>query len=71
LGEQHASLVSADARVYFLNDKGVMNVVKAGPAFLSLAQNDIAERCFASLAVSQGQIFLRGEPRLSCVGLKD
>ena len=67
-GEEHASLVSAEGRVYFLNDRGVMNVVKPGPEFVLLARNDIGERCFASPAISQGQIFLRGDKHLYCIG---
>ncbi len=70
LGEEHASLVSAQGRVYFLNDKGVMNVVRVGPQFERLAQNNIEERCFASPAISAGQIFLRGEQHLFCIGSK-
>ena len=70
LGQEHASLVSAEGRIYFLNDKGVMNVVKAGSAFVRLAQNEIGEKCFASPAISQGQLFLRGESHLFCVGAR-
>ncbi len=69
LGEQHASLVSAEGRVYFLNDKGVTNVVKVGPQFERVAQNEIGEKCFASPAISRGQIFLRGDEHLFCIGL--
>ena len=68
LGQEHASLVSAEGRIYFLNDKGVMNVVKAGPEFLRVAQNNIGEKCFASPAISHGQFFLRGERHLFCIG---
>ena len=68
LGEEHASLVSAQGLVYFLNDKGLMNVVKVGPQFERVAQNDIGEKCFASPAISNGQIFLRGESHLFCIG---
>ena len=68
LGSQHASLVSAEGRVYFLNDQGVVNVVQAGPQFRRLAENDLGERCFASPAISQGQIFLRGDRHLFCLG---
>ena len=68
LGEEHASLVSAQGLVYFLNDRGVMNVVKVGRQFERLAQNDIGEKCFASPAISNGQIFLRGENHLFCIG---
>jgi hypothetical protein len=68
LGEEHSSLVSAEGRVYCLNDEGVMNVLKAGPEFERVAQNEIGERCFASAAISQGRIFLRGERHLFCIG---
>jgi outer membrane protein assembly factor BamB len=68
LGEHHASLVSAQGLVYFLNDEGVMNVVKPGREFVRVAQNDLGEKCFASPAVSQGQMFLRGDQHLFCIG---
>jgi outer membrane protein assembly factor BamB len=68
LGEHHASLVSARGLVYFLNDEGVMNVVKPGPQFVREARNEIGEACFASPALSGGRIFLRGERHLFCVG---
>jgi len=71
LGEQHASLVSAEGRIYFLNDKGTMNVVRAGPACLRLAQNEIGEKCYASPAISHGQILLRGDRHLFCIGRAD
>ena len=67
-GEQHASLVSAAGRVYFLNDNGIMNVVKPGPRFVREAQNDIGEPCFASPALARGQILLRGQKHLFCIG---
>ncbi|HOX55848.1 MAG TPA: PQQ-binding-like beta-propeller repeat protein [Candidatus Paceibacterota bacterium] len=68
LGSQHASLVSAEGRVYFLNDKGTTTVVQAGPRYHRVAQNNIGEKCFASPAISHGQIFLRGERHLFCIG---
>ncbi len=71
LGEEHASLVSAEGRVYFLNDRGVMNVVRPGPDFVLLARNEIGERCFASPAISQGQIFLRTDKSLLCIGVRN
>jgi len=70
VGEHHASLVSADGRVYFLNDRGVMNVIIPGPTYLNVAQNKIDERCYASPAISQGQMFLRTFTQLYCLGQK-
>jgi outer membrane protein assembly factor BamB len=70
LGEHHASLVSANGLVYFLNDVGVMNVVKPGSEFLRVAKNELGERTFASPAISQGQIILRGDKHLFCIGTR-
>jgi outer membrane protein assembly factor BamB len=69
MGTHHASLVSAHGLIYFLNDFGVMNVVKATPTFERVAQNDLREKTFASPAISNGQLFIRGEKHLFCIGL--
>ena len=68
IGEQHASLVSAEGLVYFLNDDGVMRVVKPAPEFRLKARNELGEKCFASPAISGGQLFLRGDKHLFCLG---
>jgi hypothetical protein len=51
--------VAANGLVYFLNDDGVMHVVKAGPKFELIARNELGEKSYASPALSEGQIFLR------------
>jgi len=68
MGEHHASLVSANGLVYFLNDNGVMHVVKPGPQYNLVAKNDLGERTFASPAISDGQLFIRGDKHLFCIG---
>jgi outer membrane protein assembly factor BamB len=68
MGTHHASLVSANGLVYFLNDNGVMNVVKPGSEFVRVAQNDLGEKCFPSPAISQGQLFIRTDRNLWCIG---
>jgi hypothetical protein len=68
LGVHHASLVSAAGLVYFLNDDGVMNVVQPGPEFARVARNELGETTFASPALSQGQMLLRGDKHLFCLG---
>jgi len=68
LGEHHASLVSAAGLVYFLSDEGVTTVVRPGPVFEAVAHNELGERCFASPALSQGQIFIRSDRHLFCLG---
>lgn len=68
LGRQHTSPVSANGLVYFLNDNCLMNVIKPGAEFLRVAQNEIHEKAYASPAISQGKIFLRGYEHLFCIG---
>ena len=70
LGEQHASLVYADGLVYFLNDRGVMNIVRPEREFQRVARNELGEKCFASPAISGGRIFIRSEAHLYCIGTK-
>ncbi len=70
MGEHHASLVSANNLVYFLNDNGVMHVIPAARDFAPIAKNELGERTFASPAISNGQIFIRGDKHLFCIGTK-
>ena len=68
MGEHHASLVLANGLVYFLNDDGVTRIVKPSIAFQLTAKNDLGEKCFASPAISAGNIFIRGDKHLFCIG---
>jgi hypothetical protein len=69
LGRRHsASAVSAGGRVYFVDDDGETFVVKAAPQFELVAENSLGEACFASPAVSRGQLFIRTVDHLYCIG---
>ncbi|MEI7901936.1 MAG: PQQ-binding-like beta-propeller repeat protein [bacterium] len=68
IGLCHASPVVANGAVYFLNDEGVMNVVKPGPAFELISRNELGEKTYAQPAISQGQVFIRGFTHLYCIG---
>jgi hypothetical protein len=46
----------------------VTYVVRAGPKFELVARNELGEECYASPAVSRGQIFLRTLHHLYCIG---
>lgn len=63
-----ASLVSANGLVYFTDDDGLTKLVRPGPEFEVVAENELGEACYASAAISQGQLFLRGEQHLYCIG---
>jgi len=62
-----ASLVSANGLVYFLSDKGVMTVVKPGAELEIVARNELGQNTYASPAISDSQIFLRGAKHLYCI----
>lgn len=71
LGGHHtASPVLADGHVYLTDDDGVTHVLKAGGTFEVVEQNALAEKCCTSLAISQGQLFLRTTGHLYCIGKK-
>ncbi len=66
----HASAVAADGRVYFTNDDGMTFVVKADRDLEILAKNPLGEKVYASPAFSDGEIFIRSEKHLWCIGGK-
>ena len=55
-------------KIYCLNEKGKCTVMKAGPAFVRVAENELGEKCLASPAISAGKIFIRTEANLYCIG---
>jgi outer membrane protein assembly factor BamB len=63
-----ASPVYADGNIYFLSEQGDTTVVKAGPQFKVVSKNPLNERCQASMAVSDGAIFIRSDKQLFRVG---
>lgn len=64
-----ASPISGEGLVYFTSDDGITTVIRPGPKFDAVAENDLGEHCYASPAVSQGQILFRGEQHLICIGV--
>jgi hypothetical protein len=68
LGRHHASPVLVGGLVFFINDTGEVNVIKPGPTFDRVAQYALGESCYASPAISDGQVFLRGFQHLFCLG---
>jgi len=66
----HSSLLSAGGLVYMTTDDGATTVVRPGPKFEKVAQNQLGEPCFSSPAISEGGVFIRGEKTLFCFGAK-
>lgn len=67
-GVHSASPVFADGRIYILSEEGVTRVIRPGDEYVELARNDLEEKCAASMAVSQGQFFIRSAENLFCIG---
>ena len=56
-----ASPVYADGKLYFPSEDGDVFVVKAGDKYELLSTNPVGEVLMATLAISDGTIFIRGE----------
>lgn len=67
-GTYSSSPVLADGKIYITNEDGLTTVVKAGPKFEVLAENDLDGYTLSSPAISEGQIFIRTTPFLYCIG---
>jgi len=65
-----ASPVAAAGKVYLINEDGEAFVLAAGRDLKILHRNKLGERTLASPAISEGQIFLRTDQHLICVGQK-
>jgi outer membrane protein assembly factor BamB len=67
-GTYSGSPVLADGKIYVTNEDGVTVVVKAGPAFQVLAENELDDYTLSSPAISDGQIFIRTSKALYAIG---
>jgi outer membrane protein assembly factor BamB len=67
-GTYSSSPVLADGKLYITNEDGLTTVIKAGPKFETLAENDLNDYCLSSPAISDGQIFIRTAQHLYCIG---
>jgi len=69
-----SSTLLANGLVYLLadeglkrGDRGVMTIIRPGPTPEIVQQNVLGEPCYASPAVSDGQLFLRSDTHLYCI----
>jgi outer membrane protein assembly factor BamB len=66
------SPVGADGKLYFMNFRGEVFVVAAGPEFKVLHVNPMGDEgddaIRSSIAVAQGNLFIRTQRKLYCVG---
>jgi outer membrane protein assembly factor BamB len=71
-GGVYASVTIADGKIYVVSKKDGTFVLAVGPKFEQLAHNTLSDDSTfnGSPAVSQGQLFLRSDKRLYCIGKK-
>jgi outer membrane protein assembly factor BamB len=68
-GKYTASPIAGDGKIYFVNEAGDTLVIQVNlDRYAELARNAIGEPVFATPAISQGRLFLRGEKHLYCIG---
>jgi len=65
-----ASPVLADGKIYVTNEDGKTVIVRAGPAFEVLAENDLDDYTLSSPSISDGQIFIRTSKFLWAIGTR-
>ena len=63
-----ASPVAFEGKILMTSEDGDTFIVKAGPKHEIIGTNSIGEAVYASPAVAEGRIFIRGEKNLYCIG---
>ncbi|HEX5886946.1 MAG TPA: PQQ-binding-like beta-propeller repeat protein, partial [Pyrinomonadaceae bacterium] len=63
-----ASPVAFEGKILMTSEDGDTFIVKAGPKHEVLATNSVGEPVYASPAIADGRIFIRGEKNLYCIG---
>ncbi|MGH9754438.1 MAG: PQQ-binding-like beta-propeller repeat protein [Blastocatellia bacterium] len=63
-----ASPVAFDGKLLLTSEDGDTYIIKAGPKHEVIATNSVGEPVYASPAISNGMIFIRGEKNLYCIG---
>jgi outer membrane protein assembly factor BamB len=67
-GTYSSSPVLADGKIYIASEDGVFSVFRAGPQFELLAANKMDDYTLSSVAITDGQLFLRTAGWLWAVG---
>jgi outer membrane protein assembly factor BamB len=68
VGGYSASPVSAEGMIFLAGEEGKVAVVRAGRDWDVLTVNDLGESCYATPALSNGNIYLRTSEALYCFG---
>ncbi len=63
-----ASPVAFEGKILMTSEDGDTFIVKSGPKHEILGTNSVGEPVYASPAIADGRIFIRGEKNLYCIG---
>ncbi|MFO1513188.1 MAG: PQQ-binding-like beta-propeller repeat protein [Verrucomicrobiota bacterium] len=63
-----ASPLGVDGHLLLTSEEGDTFVLKAGAKYEFVRKNPLGEKVYASLAVADGRIYIRGETNLFCIG---
>jgi len=61
-------VLSGDDNIYLIDQKGETRIFKAAPEYKEVAINSLGEKTNASIAVSDGDLFVRTHDALWCIG---
>jgi outer membrane protein assembly factor BamB len=64
----YASLMLAEGRIYLLDKKGVMHILKADQAYSVISTSPLGEGSSCTPAFANGKIVIRGDNNLFCIG---
>jgi len=63
-----ASPVAFEGKILMTSEDGDTFIIKAGPKHAIIGKNSVGEDVYASPAIADGRIFIRGEKNLYCIG---
>ena len=66
-GDFSASLVAGGGHIYATSEQGDVYVFDTADEFVLVAKNSLHERCLATPAIADREIYLRTEHRLYCI----
>jgi len=69
-GNVSASPIIVDGKIFSVNEQGTVHVFRAAKEFEQLGKYDLKEQVYASPAVANGRMYIRGFQNLYCIGTK-
>lgn len=67
-GNYYASPVAGDGKIYLVDERGRLTVVRAGRDWSVLSSSDFEEDAYATPAIAEGRVYVRTAGHLYCFG---